>query len=450
MIRQFYYSSRKVIIYIFSAFFLTAIAVKFILAPFVIPRSIPVKYMSLVFAVLLSGLIAQTALSKKYYQYTLLFFLTVFSIYSVFEARYFLPLYYTADSLLSLFYLLYLFQFLAVLAIGGYFFKYYISLFFPAITIIFLIILQPKMQILTVLLYSFIVFVNVYTYVLFLLLRFVTNQNKQLTELNEKQQSTMKKLTTARNKIVEQEKMASIATFSAGLAHEINNPVNYMYGNLHFLEKYHAEFQTKWKTVEDKQLQTYINDMGKILERYREGFDRIIQIIDTMKHAFPKNKNQQQRENISLIIENAVSIISKSVSSDISFEKEIQNDLFYECNASDILTLTINILANAVDAVNYIEREKKIYIGARCTETFLEIQIRDNGKGIEKNLLTQVFEPFFSTKDSKGNIGIGLTLCKGIVSRYSGQFHIKSEPDRFTIISIELPTAAVELEVPPQ
>lgn len=288
---------------------------------------------------------------------------------------------------------------------------------------------------------------NFYTYVLFLLLRFVTNQNKQLTELNEQQQYTMKKLATARNKIIEQEKMASIATFSAGLAHEINNPVNHMYGNLHFLEKYHADLITKCKAVQDEQLRHDIQDMGEILRRYREGFDRIIQIIDTMKHAFPKRKDQYQHENISVIIENAVSIIGKSAATEISFKKEIQNDLFYLCSAPDILTLTVNILANAVDAVNEIEREKKIHISAHSSDKYLVIQIRDNGKGIEQNLLHQLFEPFFSTKEKQGNIGIGLTLCKSIVSRYNGQIHFESKPDKFTKITIELPINAAKDEI---
>ncbi len=425
MKRPFYYSTKKTIPLIFTVFFFCASVTKFLTAPLVIPRSIPVAYMALLFSCMIAGICIHAAMSTRNYQYSLLFFIILFSLYSIFEARFFLPLIYASRPLLSLFYLLYFFQFLSCLAVSGYVFKRYISWIFLVFALAFLLVLQPKIQIISFLLYSFIIFVNIYTYVLFLLLRFVTNQNTELQN--------------ARNKIVEQEKMTSIATFSAGLAHEINNPVNHMYGNLHFLESYHREFKKKCTEVSDDRLHAALDDMGTILQRYREGFDRIVQIIDTMKHAFPKKKNQPRRENISNILHNAVSIVGKSAPSDVLFTSDIPPDLFYHCNASDVLTLVINVSANAVDALKQSEANKEISVTARKQKTFLEIIIRDNGKGIETKDISEIFDPFFSTKGGKDNIGIGLTLCKSIVNQYNGEILIDSEPGKFTSVTIQLP-----------
>ncbi len=422
---RIYYSSKKSTLYIFSVFFLITLLTKYFLAPTVIPRSIPVAYMSLVFACLSLGFVVHTAVSSHMYMFTLFILLGGFFLYSIAEARFFLPLYYSSNSLLTMFYLIYFIQILACLAIGGYQFKPYISWIFLLAAICFLIVLQPKIKIITFLLYIFIIFVNLYTYILFLLLRFVMNQNKRLVE--------------AREKIVEQEKMASLATLSAGLAHEINNPLNHMYGNLHFLETYHQQFIEKCRNITDVDLHYSLDDMGKILQRYREGFDRIVQIITTMKHAFPIKSTSQKEENITQILESAVSYVGKSISPQIRFTNNSESNLIYRCNAADILTLAISLLQNSVDAVSYKDGDKEVVLDAFKKNNYIEIRVTDNGTGIDEKTMHNIFEPFFTTKRQKENIGIGLTLCKNIINKYNGEIQIDSKPESFTVFTIKLP-----------
>lgn len=253
---------------------------------------------------------------------------------------------------------------------------------------------------------------------------------KQSIEVNK----TLENLYNTQNQLIESEKMASIGILTAGVAHEINNPLNFIKTGLYSIET----------TLENPE---YFNNpdelkstQKEILSNIEEGITRISNIIKSLHHFNRSSETLFEKCHINTIINNCIIALEKDVTPDITIETDFSNDeLITIGNDGKLHHLFLQIISNAIQS---IDKVGVITISARLTDLKdkVIITISDTGIGIPKNILKRVFDPFFTTKEAGLGTGLGLSISYEIIKEHKGEINISSEENMGTTILIELPT----------
>ncbi len=292
---------------------------------------------------------------------------------------------------------------------------------------------------------------------------------QQSCDATEKAQSQSQELEQAlrdlrsyQTQLVQTEKMSSLGQLVAGVAHEINNPVNFIYGNLNHASEYVQNllellqlYQETYpnpthkiqQQIEDIDLDFLIEDMPKILASMKIGAERICQIVLSLKNFSRLDQTQMQVVDIHEGIDSTLLILqhrlkAKSAITEIQVVKEYGDLPLVECYAGEINQVFMNLLSNAIDAIEEVtERSGQITIS---TELLLSdeiiVRITDNGYGINEKVKTRLFDPFFTTKPVGKGTGLGLSISYQIVTdKHHGKITCDSKPGLGTEFLIQLP-----------
>jgi len=246
-------------------------------------------------------------------------------------------------------------------------------------------------------------------------------KNNLLDKKSLQLENAMKKLKETQMQLIQTEKMASIGTMVAGVAHELNNPLNFINGGLY-------------------SLQEKLNEIGKIdyfedeIEFIREGVNRSTKIISNLNQF---NNARITMCNIHKIIENCLGILLHQTKGKIEIEKNF-NSTSIELKAVEeqLHQIFFNILINAIQA---IPDKGKISVTTNVKPLLCEIIIIDSGTGISKDNLKNVFDPFFTTKDPGEGTGLGLSVAYNFVNDLKGTIEINSKLGEGTTVHITLP-----------
>ena len=255
---------------------------------------------------------------------------------------------------------------------------------------------------------------------LFQLQHEVSEKNASLSEINAT-------LAEVKGQLLQREKMAAIGTLSAGLLHELNNPVNYS------LMAINMGLSCKGAQTDDM-LKESLNDA-------REGMQRIQNIVTDLKtFAYQKPGQDSQRP---FLLENAVRSAVRLAGYElkgIEVPIELPQDSHVLGDEPAIIGVLINLLSNAALALQAAKREQpRIAVTVTPNGDRLRVSVRDNGSGIAPENLTRVFEPFFTTRDVGAGLGLGLSVSYGIVQRHGGTLAVESELGRWTEFTFDLP-----------
>lgn len=290
---------------------------------------------------------------------------------------------------------------------------------------------------------------------------------QQATELEQ----TLKELQNTQSQLIQSEKMSSLGQLVAGVAHEINNPVNFIYGNLVHLENYTQDllklvqlYQQEYpnstldilKFIADIDLDFFAEDVPKTLNSMKVGAQRIREIVLTLRNFSRLDEAEMKPVDIHEGIESTLLILQnslkeKSAQSEIEVLKEYDKLPPIECYAGQLNQVFMNILANAVDALRQQEAEwlqlkNEKYFSLITIQTRLEqnshvtIRIKDNGPGMSPDVKNRLFDPFFTTKPVGKGTGLGLSICYQIVvEKHGGKLECISQPGQGTEFLIEIP-----------
>jgi two-component system, sensor histidine kinase PhcS len=255
---------------------------------------------------------------------------------------------------------------------------------------------------------------------LFALQRQVSEKNKSLEEIN-------RTLTEVKGQLLQREKMAAIGTLSAGLLHELNNPVNYSLMAINMA-------QTLPVARSDEMLKESLTDA-------KEGMERIQNIVTDLKtFAYQKPGDNSQRP---FLLENAIRSALRLAGHElkgVAVALDVPQDTHVLGDEPAIIGVLINLFSNAAHALEKAKREQPgIAVKVETVAQRLCVSVRDNGQGIQPENIGRVFEPFFTTRDVGAGLGLGLSVSYGIVQRHGGVLAVESEPGAWTEFTFDLP-----------
>jgi two-component system sensor histidine kinase PhcS len=255
--------------------------------------------------------------------------------------------------------------------------------------------------------------------------------NQKLDTQNKELADTIKKLTDAELQLVQQEKMASLGVMSAGIIHEINNPLNYATTGLYTLRQ-----KGKYVAAEHQA------DFEDVLKDVEEGVSRVKTIVSDLRtFSHPETESRDQIE-VAGVVESALRFLSGEWKNKVKIERSVTQHQTISANQNKIVHVVLNLLQNSLDALNskqFQDESPTIWIEGRIENGLSRLIIRDNGPGIETQNLDKIFDPFFTTKDVGEGMGLGLSICYRIVQDYGGRITVRTEPGKFCEFALEFP-----------
>jgi two-component system NtrC family sensor kinase len=255
--------------------------------------------------------------------------------------------------------------------------------------------------------------------------------------------------------IVQNEKMASIGQLAAGIAHELNNPVGFLYGNLDLLEscvndltKVVRFYDTARLTPEDaaaaeelkKQVgyERTVTDLDSIISDCREGAERVRDIVQNLRTFSRLDEAELKRTDIHEGLDSTIRILSRYFSvGNIQLVREYGELPLVEAFAAKLNQVWMNLLANAAQAIGTTNGTVTIKTWSEEERVF--VSVSDTGCGIDPTALGRIFDPFFTTKSVGDGTGLGLSISFGIIEDHGGAIRVDSEPGKGTTFTVELP-----------
>ncbi len=281
-----------------------------------------------------------------------------------------------------------------------------------------------------------------------------------LQQKNLEIEHTLEQLQQAQTGLIQAEKLASIGQLTAGIAHEINNPLAFVSSNLNRFDEYFHEITTllrKWQNLttllennaslkeylttlkEDEErvnVEFVVHDFEELMKHTREGITRIKNIVNQLRGFTHLASSQFAPANINEALEETILLVWNELKYNATLHKNYGNIPLVVCNIGELKQVFVNLLVNAAHA---LQGKGDIFISTTNTDSTVTISIRDTGCGIPPENLKRIFDPFFTTKQVGKGTGLGLWLVSTIIQKHHGTIEVQSEPGKGTEFIVTLP-----------
>ena len=292
--------------------------------------------------------------------------------------------------------------------------------------------------------------------------------NSELTIKAQQLTNALTNLKKAQAQLIQTEKMSSLGQLVAGVAHEINNPINFIHANLSYVNTYSQDLLNLVKIYQqrydDPEIKKYIEeieldfiriDLPKIIASMQSGSDRISQIVLALRNFSRLDEAEMKLVNLHeglnstlLILQNRLHLNQDHLN--IKLIKQYESLPSIECYPRQINQVFMNIIANAIDAIkegyeNQIRDKSADFIPTIIIQTqkidteWVKIKFWNNGPIIPPHIINRIFDPFFTTKPVGKGTGLGLSACYQIIDQHGGRIDVSSDPAQGTDFVILLP-----------
>ncbi|SDH85315.1 His Kinase A (phospho-acceptor) domain-containing protein [Pseudomonas benzenivorans] len=263
------------------------------------------------------------------------------------------------------------------------------------------------------------------------------------------QDQLIKKLEKANAQLLQSEKLAAIGQLAAGVAHEINNPIGYVFSNLKTLAGYVHDLLRIIDAIDGaasldelRQLKhsleyDYIrNDVEALIGESEDGIDRVKKIITSLKDFSHIDDDEFRLADLHRGLDSTLNVVNNELKYKAEVVKEYGELPEVECIPSQINQVMMNLLVNAAHA---IEQFGRITLRSGQQDDWVWLEVEDSGQGIDPQVLNRIYEPFFTTKPVGKGTGLGLSLSYNIVRKHSGRIEVFSQPGQGARFRVWLP-----------
>ncbi len=286
----------------------------------------------------------------------------------------------------------------------------------------------------------------------------LAQRNQELADLYEEAEQSYMQLKATQAQLVQHERMATLGQLVAGIAHEINNPVNFLINSVRPLRQVTAKIENVLRLYESAEalepeemterirkirlykqqmaFDTVLDDVNSALELIANGAERTSQIVENLRIFSRSEPTVYKPVDLRRGLDITLSLLAHQLRNRITVHKDYRKVPNVECNPSQINQVFMNLLGNAAQA---IDGDGDIWLQARRAGKYVRVRIRDNGCGIAEEHLYRIFEPFFTTKSEAHGTGLGLSITHNIIQDHGGTIEVRSEPGKGTEFTVSLP-----------
>lgn len=286
----------------------------------------------------------------------------------------------------------------------------------------------------------------------------IQERTQKLQQINRELNKTLTNLKATQSQLVDAEKMASLGQLTAGIAHEINNPINFVKSNVKPLQmdiedlkslinRYdeinQANIEEKLEEIrifkEEIELEYLINEIGTLLSGIEDGATRTADIVKGLRVFSRVDESELKEADIHEGLNTTLMLLNNTVPKTLSIIRNYSEIPLIECYPGKLNQVFMNLLTNAIQAVKYRSEEGSVLISTHIQNNKVTISIKDDGIGIPASVKEKIFDPFFTTKDIGEGTGLGLSIVYSIIEKHQGTIEVVSEEGKGAEFIITLP-----------
>jgi C4-dicarboxylate-specific signal transduction histidine kinase len=254
---------------------------------------------------------------------------------------------------------------------------------------------------------------------------------RKVSKQNQMLESTIEQLKETETQLVQTEKLASLGRMSAGIIHEINNPLNFATTGLFTL-------RNKGKHLAPGQQEEY----QEVLKDVEEGIERVKSIVSNLRMFTHPDTESRDQVEVPEVVAEALRFLSNEWKDKVRIEQKLAEHQTVWANKNMLMHVLMNLLQNSIDALktkSFENEQPTIWIEGRLEPGRSILVVRDNGAGIDAEHVDKIFDPFYTTKDVGEGMGLGLAICHRIVRECEGRISVRTEPGKFSEFTLEFP-----------
>ena len=258
---------------------------------------------------------------------------------------------------------------------------------------------------------------------------------RELIRQKQMLEATLEDLKETEMQLVQSEKLASLGRMSAGIIHEINNPLNYAKTGMYVLKRvgrYVPEAERP--------------EFDEVVKDIEDGLTRVATIVGDLRGFSHPHGGLNEQVDVRQVVEASLRFLAAEVKNVIEVKLDIPEDFVVEANRNKMTQVFVNLMQNAVDALREKQfpegQSPQLSITASAQNGMRTVAIRDNGPGIPNEILGKIFDPFFTTKEVGSGTGLGLSICYRILLEAGGRITARSEPGEWSEFALEFPEPA--------
>jgi len=260
-------------------------------------------------------------------------------------------------------------------------------------------------------------------------------------------------LKRAQQQLIHSEKMASLGRLVAGVAHELNNPIGFVLGNVHALQRYGRRMREYIDAIHAGRpadeiaelrvrlrIDRLIEDMQPLIDGTMEGAERTRDIVAGLRRFSAADRGAEEVFDLAAVVDRSVHWVVKASGSKIRIDLDLSGELPVSGSPGQMQQVLVNLVQNAIDSTEQRE-DARLAIRGEAVGDRVVLLLHDNGPGFRQESLDRAFDPFFTTKPVGKGTGLGLSISYGIVQRHGGSLTAANHPDGGALMSLSLPLA---------